>query len=129
MAAARSPLVDSALADLPDDLRWALEGLRALIADSAPEAVETIAYGVPAFTYRGRPLVSFSAGRAGRGPCALYVQSPAVLDSFRDELASYDASKGTVRFTPERPLPPEVVRRIVRARMAETDAAQPRRQR
>ena len=117
----RSPDIDAFLARLPDDLRLALEGLRRTIAAAAPDAIETIAYSVPAFRYRGRPLVSFSAGRNGTGPCAFYVQSPAVMDAHRDELKAYDTGKGTIHFRPAEPLPAELVTRLVQARMAETD--------
>jgi uncharacterized protein YdhG (YjbR/CyaY superfamily) len=119
----RSPDIDAFLAPLPDDLRLALEGLRRTIAAAAPDAIETIAYGVPAFKYQGRPLVSFSAGRNGIGPCALYVQSPALMDAHRDELQAYDAGKGTIHFRPAEPLPADLVTRLVQARMAETDGA------
>ena len=78
---------------------------------------------MPAFKYRGRPLVSFSAGRNGKGPCAFYVQSPAVMAAHRDELAAYDTAKGTVHFMPSEPLPAALVTKLVHARMAETDAA------
>jgi uncharacterized protein YdhG (YjbR/CyaY superfamily) len=112
--------VDTFLAGLPAELREALEGLRRTIAKTAPEAVEGIAYGVPAFKYRGRPLVSFGAGKEH---CSFYVQSPAVMAAHRDELAGYDTSKGTVRFAPDQPLPAALVKTLVEARIAETDAA------
>jgi uncharacterized protein YdhG (YjbR/CyaY superfamily) len=63
--------------------------------------------------------VSFGAAK---GHCSFYVQSPAVMDAHRDELASYHTSKGTVRFAPDAPLPDALVAKLVRARMAETDA-------
>lgn len=118
--AEQSPEIDAYLAAVPDDARAALEGLRATIADAAPDAVEALAYGVPAFRYRGRPLVSFGAAKAH---CAFYVQSPALMDAHRAELAGYDTSKGTIRFRPSQPLPRELVTMLVRGRMAETDAA------
>lgn len=116
---ARSPEIDKVLAALPEDARTALEALRGTIAAAAPEAVESISYGVPAFKYRGRPLVSFAAAK---NHCSFYVQSPAVMDAHRDELAPYTTSKGTVQFTPDAPLPDALVTKLVRARMAETDA-------
>ncbi|HSC90214.1 MAG TPA: DUF1801 domain-containing protein [Gaiellaceae bacterium] len=112
--------VDAFLAGLPADVREALEELRRTIAAAAPEAVEGIGYGVPAFRYRGRPLVSFGAGK---NHCSFYVQSPAVMDAHREELAGYDTSKGTIRFVAGRPLPAVLVTTLVRARIAETDAA------
>ena len=112
--------VDAFLAALPLEMRAALENLRRAIRAAAPDAEESISYGVPAFKYRGRPLVSFGAAKSH---CSFYVQSPAVMEAHRDEFAAYDTSKGTVRFAPDAPLPDALVAKLVRARMAETDAA------
>jgi uncharacterized protein YdhG (YjbR/CyaY superfamily) len=112
--------VDAFLEDRPAEVRDALEHLRRTIRAAAPEATEAIGYGVPAFKYRGRPLVSFGAGK---DHCAFYVQSPAVMEAHAAELAGYDTAKGTVRFSAAEPLPDELVTALVRARMAETDAA------
>ena len=120
MASNESVEVEAFLTTQAEEARRALQHLRATIAAAAPEAVEGIGYGVPAFKYRGRPLVSFGAARSH---CAFYVQSPAVMDAHKDELAGYDTSKGTIRFAPDKPLPDELVTRLVRARMAETDAS------
>ena len=84
MASNGSEAVDAFLSALPADARGALQRLRATIAAAAPDAVEGISYGVPGFKYRGRPLVSFGAGK---GHCAFYVQSPAVMDAHKDDLA------------------------------------------
>jgi uncharacterized protein YdhG (YjbR/CyaY superfamily) len=111
--------VDEALAAQPADVRAALERLRSQISEAAPDAVETIAYGVPAFKYLGRPFVSYGAGKAH---CSFYVQSPEVMEAFAADLAGYPTAKGTVHFSPERPLPADLVERLVRARMAEIEA-------
>ena len=116
----RSAEVDAFLAALPEADRTALEGLRRTISVAAPEAVESINYGVPAFKYRGRPFVSFGAGK---NHCAFYVQSPAVMDAHQEELATYDTSKGTVRFASDNPLPDALVTKLVQARIAEIDSA------
>lgn len=116
----RSSGIDAVLAAQPDDVRDALEQLRATIRAAAPDAVEAIAYGVPAFRYRGRPLVSFGAAKRH---CAFYVQSPAVMEAYAELLRGYDTSKGTVRFTPAAPLPADLVTGLVRARIAETEAS------
>jgi uncharacterized protein YdhG (YjbR/CyaY superfamily) len=115
-----SPEVDAFLAARPQEMRGALESLRRTIAAAAPDAVEGISYGVPAFKYRGRPLVSFGGGK---NHCSFYVQSPAVMEAHRDELAGYETSKGTIRFAPDEPLPVDLVRKLVAARIAEVDAA------
>ena len=115
----RSAEVDAFLAGLPEEVREALEDLRRTIAVAAPDAVEAIGYGVPAFKYRGRPLVSFGAGK---DHCSFYVQSPAVMDAHRDELVGYSTAKGTIRFAAGTPLPSWLVTKLVEARIAEIDA-------
>lgn len=115
---ARSTDVDAVLAVLPKATREALEALRETIRAAAPAAVESINYGVPAFKYRGRPFVSFGAGKAH---CSFYVQSPAVMDAHADDLDGYDTSKGTIRFRADAPLPAALVTKLVRARMAEIE--------
>ena len=112
--------IDSYLSGLPPDQRAALQALRKAIAAAAPEAEEALSYGVPAFRYKGRPLVSYVAAKAH---CSFFPMSPKVVDDHRTELTDFDLDKGTIRFTPDRPVPAELVARIVRARMAETDAA------
>ena len=112
--------VEAFLVSVPADSRSALERLRRTIAAAAPEATEKIGYGVPAFYYQGRPLVSYAAAK---NHCSFYVQSPAVMEAHQAELEGYDTSKGTVRFRPEQPLPDALVTKLVKARMAETDAA------
>ncbi len=114
-----APEVDEFLAKLPGDEGAALQKLRETIRLAAPEAEERIGYGVPAFYYKKRPLVSYAAGK---NHCAFYVQSPAVMEAHHDELADYDTAKGTVRFQADSPLPATLVETLVKARMAETDA-------
>ena len=116
----RSAEIDAVLATQLDDVRQALEQLRETIRAAAPDAVEAIAYGVPAFRYRGRPLVSFGAGKRH---CVFYVQSPPVMEAHADLLRGHDTSKGPVRFTPADPLAADLVTTLVRARVAETDAS------
>ena len=116
-AATPSP-IDGVLAALPEDQRRALQGLREAIAAAAPDAVEAMSYGAPAFRYRDHPLVSFNAARHH---CALYVMSPAVITAHETDLQGFDTTKGAIRFTPDHPLPDELVAKLVRARMAETD--------
>ena len=119
-AAEAASRIDATLTALPADQRAALQALRKTIAAAAPEAVEAISYGAPAFRYAGRPLVSYAAAKAH---CSLFPMSPAVVEAHRAELDGFDTAKGTIRFTPERPIPVELVRSIVRERMAEIDGA------
>ena len=80
--------------------------------------METISYGMPAFRYHGRALVSYAAFKAH---CSFFPMSAALIETHRDELAGFATAKGTLRFTPEHPLPNDLVERIVRERMAQVD--------
>jgi uncharacterized protein YdhG (YjbR/CyaY superfamily) len=104
---------------VPNPSRAALLALRETIRSIGPDLDERIGYGVPAFYYKKRPLVSYGATSRH---CAFYVQSPMVIETHRAELEGYDLSKGTVRFQPDQPLPTALVEKLVRARMAEIDA-------
>ena len=118
--ASATATIDAYLASLPADQRSALQALRQTIAAAAPDAEEALSYGIPAFRYRSRPLVSYVAATSHLG---FYPMSPQVVDAFRDELTDFSLAKSTIRFTPDHQIPAELVGRIVRARKAETDAA------
>jgi len=120
---AAAATIDATLDALPPDQREALQALRSTIAAAAPEAVEAISYGAPAFRYRGRPLLTYAAAKAH---CSFFPMSPALVASHHAELDGFDTSNGTIRFQPERPIPGALVRRIVRERMAEIDTASSR---
>ncbi|MHB8398959.1 MAG: iron chaperone [Candidatus Limnocylindrales bacterium] len=111
--------IDARLAGLPADQRAALQDLRLAIAAAAPEAEEAISYGMPAFRYHGRSLVSYDAFTAH---CSLFPMSAAMIESHRDELADFATAKGTLRFTPQHRLPVDLVQRLVRERMAQIDS-------
>ncbi len=100
--------VDDYLAMLPAEQRAALETLRAQIRAAAPEAAEAISYGLPTFKLNGN-LVHFGAAAKH---CAFY--PGAVVDVFAERLTGFDTAKGTIRFQPDRPLPPALVADIVR---------------
>ena len=108
--------IDAYLAALSEDKRAALERLREIIRATAPEAHECISYQLPAFRLNGRLLVAFGAVAKH---CAFYPMSAATVQTHRDELKDYDTSKGTIRFQADHPLPAALVRKLVRARIAE----------
>ncbi|MCA9625857.1 MAG: DUF1801 domain-containing protein, partial [Myxococcales bacterium] len=112
----RSPEVDAYLAALPEDQRRALESLRQIIHRVVPGASEAIRYQLPAFTLDGKSLVAFGAARKH---CAFYPMSGTLVARFAEELAAYPTSKGTIRFTPDAPLPKALVTKLVKARVAE----------
>jgi uncharacterized protein YdhG (YjbR/CyaY superfamily) len=111
-----SPRVDEYIAALPPVPRRALEELRKAIRAAAPGAVETIAYGMPAFRQDGRFLVSYAAYK---DHCSLFPASPAVREVLGDRLELYLSGKGTLRFRPDDPIPSSVIERIVGARLDE----------
>ena len=118
-AADATARIEAILAALPPDERAALQSLRDTIASVAPDAEEAISYGMPAFRYRGRPLVSY---RAFTAHCSFFPMSGSLIERHQDVLAPYAAAKGTLRFTPDAPIPGELVKMVVRERMAEIDA-------
>ena len=110
--------IDALLAGLPPAQGAALQELRATIAAAAPDAVEAISYSMPAFRYHGRALVSYSAFKAH---CSFFPMSAELIERNPD-LARFATSKGTLRFTPEQPLPAGLVTWVVQQRMAQIDA-------
>jgi uncharacterized protein YdhG (YjbR/CyaY superfamily) len=111
--------VDEYLAGLPVDQRAALQMLREIILDVAPQAEETISYGVHVFKLRGH-LVSFGAAAKH---CAFYPMSGTLVADFAEALKGFSTSKGTIRFQPAKPIPEAVVRAMVGRRVTENEAA------
>jgi uncharacterized protein YdhG (YjbR/CyaY superfamily) len=111
---------DTYLATLPQPQRAALEKLRKTIKSAAPKADECISYQLCAFRQNG-PLVAYGATK---NHCAFYLMSGTTLEKFKTDLKPFDTSKGTIRFQPENPLPATLVRKLVKARIAE-NAARP----
>jgi uncharacterized protein YdhG (YjbR/CyaY superfamily) len=114
--AGKPKTVDEYLAALSDDKRAALEELRRAIRAAAPKAEERISYQVSAFRLDGRMLVGFGATAKH---CAFYLMSSSTVEAHEDELKDYDTSKGTIRFQADNPLPATLVRKLVKARIAE----------
>lgn len=118
-ASSHSPeSVDEYLEALPQMTHTLLQELRTAILSSAPEAEEKISYRIPTYRYHG-PLVHFAAQKSY---CSLIVVGKDTLEKFKDELADFEISGTTIHFTPEKPLPAELVKAIIRARVKENDA-------
>lgn len=111
--------VDDYLAALPPEQRKALKGLRRNIRAAAPEADEALYYRMPAFRHHGRALVAYAAFT---DHCSLFPLSAQVIEAHAADLRSYRTSKGTIQFPADRPLPAVLVRKLVRARLAELAA-------
>ena len=112
----RTKSFDEYMATAPDDKRPALEELRKQIHAAAPGAQEYIGYGLAAFKLNGKPLVAI--GYAAQH-CAFYPMNGHTVEAFKEELKGFETSKGTIRFKPDRPLPEELVDRLVKARIEE----------
>ena len=112
--------VDEYLAELPEDARRVLQGIREAIKDAAPDATEAISYRIPLYRLRGKHLVGFGASK---NHLSLFTTDSAVLRKYERELSRFDltGTKTTIRFSVERPLPKALVRKIVRARVSELD--------
>ena len=106
------------MANLPADQRDLLQRLRAQVARLVPNAQETISYGMPAFKLDGRFLVSFAGWRSH---CSIYPLTDSFLDAHSDELEGYDRTKGSLHFTPEKPVPDRVMEKLIRARAADLE--------
>ena len=106
--------IDDYLKKVSPAQRQALEKLRQDIHAPARGAEECISYGIPCVRRKGRYLVGFGAAKKH---CAFYPGS--IVQAFAAELQNYDTAKGTIRFQPEKPLSKTLVRKLVKARIAQ----------
>jgi uncharacterized protein YdhG (YjbR/CyaY superfamily) len=116
--------VDAYLAELPEGSRAAMEQLRATIKAVAPEATETISYRMPAFKDRGRILVYYAAFK---DHYSVYPASDFVVAALGADLDPHLSGKGTIRFDYGQPFRKALVKKIVKARLAENEVARARR--
>jgi uncharacterized protein YdhG (YjbR/CyaY superfamily) len=111
--------VESYLAACPEPHRSTLEKLRATIRSVVPkETTEAISYGMPSFRYKGG-LVGYAAFK---GHCSFFPMSGSLVEEFADELKAYKTAKGTIQFPVDKPLPAALVKKMVKARVAQNDA-------
>lgn len=116
MMARKPKTIDEYLAALSDEQRAALEKLRKTIRAAAPQAEECINYGVAAFRLNGKCLVGFGAAKKH---CSFYPMSGFTVAAHQDELKNYETTKGSIHFQPDKPLPATLVRKLIKARIAE----------
>src|ERR1700730_18748280 len=109
--------VDEYLAGVPKEARATLEKLRKTIRAAAPMASEVISYQMPMYKHHGM-VIGFAAFK---DHCSIFPGS-AVMDAHKVELKRYETSKGTIRFPVSKPLPAALVRKLVKARIAENEA-------
>ena len=110
--------IDEYLAGVPEPARTTLSMVRAAVRSVVPpEATEAIGYRMPMFRYKGG-LVAFAAFSKH---CSFFPMSLAVIRSLKSELKNFDVSKGTIRFPLDKPLPAALVKKMVKARIAEKE--------
>ena len=106
--------IDEYIAGFPGDVQAILESLISTIRDAAPYAKENINYGIPTFTLEGN-LVHFAAFKKHIG----FYPAPSGIEKFKNELSAYEGAKGSVQFPLDKPIPYELVRKIVAFRVKE----------
>jgi uncharacterized protein YdhG (YjbR/CyaY superfamily) len=104
--------IDDYIAGFPPDVRRTLKQIRTTIRKAAPAAEETISYQMPTYKLRGN-LVHFAAYEHHIG----FYPAPRAIDVFKQELAKYEGSKGTVRFALDEPVPLGLITRMVKFRV------------
>lgn len=107
---------DDCLASIGEGNRAALEKLRKHIKTIVPKAEECVSYGLAAFRLDGKPIAGLGATATH---CAYYPMSGSIVATLKDDLKNYETSKGAIRFLAEKPLPVTLVRRLLKARIAE----------
>ncbi len=108
--------IDEYLEGVSPEQRGALEQLRRTIHEAAPGAEEVFSYGLPAFKLNGKVVAGFGAQSSH---CAYYPFSGTIVEALQADLRDYETSKGAIRFQPDHPLPPVLVKKLVRARIEE----------
>ena len=106
--------IDEYLAALDPERRAALEHIRALVHKLAPSATEVKSYNIPTFDYNGEHLLGFADAK---DHMSLFPFGSAGVDAFREQLAEFSLSKGTIRFTVDHPIPDELLTQIITYRI------------
>lgn len=103
------------IAHFPADIQTRLISLRNLVKETAPEAVEGISYGMPAYKLNGKPLVYFAAQKSHFG----FYATPNTHEAFTKELSHYKQGKGSVQFPFDEELPMDIIKKMVSFRVKE----------
>ncbi len=106
--------IDEYIAGFPPDIQEKLQQIRQTIRAAAPDAEEAIKYQMPTFTLKGN-LVHFAAFKQHIG----FYPAPTGIEEFQQELSAYKGAKGSVRFPLDKPIPYDLITRIVRFRVGE----------
>jgi uncharacterized protein YdhG (YjbR/CyaY superfamily) len=111
--------VNEYLAGVPEPARTTLNKIRAIIRSVVPpEATEAISYGMPAFQYKG-PLFGYAAFK---NHCSLFPMGSSVIVAFQEELKGFETAKGTIRFPVDKPPAAALIKKLVKARIAQNES-------
>ena len=108
--------IDEYIKQFPENIQTLLEKMRETIRTSAPDATETINYQIPTFKLYGKNLVHFAAFKNHIG----FYPAPSGIEAFKKELSVYEGAKGSVKFPMDKPLPLDLVQKIVKFRVGES---------
>lgn len=109
--------VDQYIESFPKDIQILLKKFREVVINNAPNAIESISYGMPAYKLNGKPLVYFAAYKNHIG----FYATPTGHEKFAGELSVYKQGKGSVQFPINQPIPYELIKRIVAFRVTENN--------
>lgn len=115
MVGAITGSIDEYIAGFPPEVQEVLEQMRAIIRSEAPDATETISYAIPTFDVNGRHVVHFAGFARHIG----FYPTGRGMDAFKDEFAGYKTGRGSVQFPLGKPLPVDLIRKVVAHRYAE----------
>ena len=107
--------IEKYIANFPPETQAILTAIRTTIKNAAPDALESIAYGMPAYKTNGKPLVYFAGYKSHIG----FYATPTGHDRFASELSAYKQGKGSVQFPLDKPIPYDLIGRIVEFRLDE----------
>jgi uncharacterized protein YdhG (YjbR/CyaY superfamily) len=113
--------IDDHIAQFPPDTRRRLEEIRSTVRSVAPDASETISYGIPTFDLNGKHLVHFAGYQKHIG----FYPTPRGIEALEKDLEPYRHGKGTLQFPLDQPLPTDLIRRVVEARVADVTGRGP----
>lgn len=109
--------VDEYLLELPEDTQKTLQSIRATIKESAPDAIELISYKIPSYRHYG-PLIHFMAST---NHLSLLTINKSIIEQFKEELKDFKTIGTTIHFTTQKPLPKELIKKIVQARIKQNE--------
>lgn len=111
--------VDSYIKAQPESTQDKLRSMRQIVKELAPDAVESISYGMPAYKLNGKPLAYFAAFTEHIG----FYPIPSGVEAFKEEFSGYKTTKGGIQLPLDKPLPVDLIKKVIKYRVAENASA------